>query len=84
MSSQRETFSEKTFNFLPCLDDPNLELAVAQLRVRHHRPQPLRHVRPVPPVRGPHRVGFTRSDRQGLGYFWFVQALVESLRKRLR
>ena len=38
-------------------DNSHLELAISQLRVRVDGAQPLRHVRTVPPVRGPHRLG---------------------------
>lgn len=50
----------------PCY--PHLELAVPVVRVRPHGPQPLCHVRSVPPQGGSCRLGLVGSDCPRLGY----------------
>lgn len=39
---------------------------------RSDRPQPLRDVRPFPPLGGPGCLGLPGPDCAGLGYLWYV------------
>ena len=56
-------------------DDSHLELAVAHVPVGADGPQPLRHVRRLPPEGRPHCVGVPGPDRPRLGHHQYVLSL---------
>ena len=51
-------------------DNKNMELAVKTVHQRANRPQPLRHVRTIPPNRGPPCVRLLGPVRTSMGLLW--------------